>query len=170
MDTLDPRVEEAAAVFYTAAYHYRRKSVLAVGLVLLVVCAPLFIQFLWELVYSTPSSGALAMGVICTAVLGLFAVIGVVLIRYFLTSRTLPLVINREGVRYGDRFFPWRDIGSLHARPGVMPVQLLLLRRGRMESICHLMTNDGMTASEFERLMRTLRTEVAPYYDHLKLQ
>lgn len=169
MDSLDPRLEEAPAVFHSSTYHYRRKSVLAVGLVLLAVCTPLFIWFLWTMFRSASSPGALIIGSICTGVVGLFAIIGGVLTQYFLTDRTLPLVINRVGVRYGDRFFPWQDIASIRARPGVPPVQLLLLRRGRMESVCHLMTNDGMTVLEFESLMRKLRNEVAPLYEHLKL-
>lgn len=160
-------MEEVSTVFHSSAYHYRRKPVLVISLALLMICTPLFLRLLRELVQVEQPLGKTIFGLICTTILGLFAFIGVCLLRFYLVDRSLPLVINREGVRYGDRFFPWQDIGGLQRQPGASPVQLLLRRRGRIAPDCRLMTNDGLSAAESDALMVKLQAEVSPLYQHL---
>lgn len=163
----DIPVNPSRAVFYTSAYHYRRTSVLVVGLGLLLIGGSLFCRFVWELVKAYDGPGNILIGLFPISILGIFTFVGALFLRYYLTDHTLALVIDREGVRYGDRFYPWQDIGSLGGRVSESTIQLLLHRRGRIALGRHLMTNDGMTASEFNALLMKLQAEVAPLHDHL---
>jgi hypothetical protein len=163
----DITVNPLGAAFYTSAYHYRRTSVLVVGIGLLLICGSLFCRAVWELVKASDVPSNILIGLFPLSILGFFTFVGALFLRYYLTDHTLALVIDREGVRYGGRFYPWQDIGSLQGRSSESTIQLLLHRRGRIAMDRHLMTNDGMEYSEFNALMMKLQAQVAPLHDHL---
>ena len=154
-------------IFYSSAYHYRRTPVLVVSIGLILFCSPFLFRCLWEFgkIYQSPHK--ILIGLFPTTVLGLFVFIGAKLLRYYLTDYSLPLVIDREGVRYGDRFYPWDGIRALRGRISQSSIQLLLLRRGIITPDRYLLTNDGLSDEKYDALMIKLQTEVAPLHEHL---
>ncbi len=156
-------------VYHTATYHYRRLPVLIMGMAFFAFSSFFLIRLFpqWVAVWTEPKK--LLVGVIPISFLSLFAFIGAMLIRYYLTDFRLELRIDSQGVHYGRRFYPWTEIGSLSGRWYHGRLMLLLHRRGRIALNRHLQTDIGLTEDEYSRLMERLDEDIGALYPHLRI-
>ena len=155
--------------YHTATYHYRRLPVLIIGIAVVAVCSFFLIRLFpqWVAVWRDPRK--LLGGLFPIGILSLFAFIGAMLIRYYLTDFRLELRIDSQGVHYARRFYPWTEIGSLSGRWSHRKLQLLLHRRGRIALDRHLQTDIGLTEDEYSRLMERLDEDIGAKYPHLRI-
>ncbi|MDI1313751.1 hypothetical protein [Prosthecobacter sp.] len=156
-------------VYHTATYHYRRLSTLIVGMVCVAFSSFFLILLVpqWVAAWRDPSK--LVVGLFPIGISSLFAFLGTMLIRYYLTDFRLELRIDSQGVQYGRRFYPWTEIGSLSGRWNHGRLQLLLHRRGLIALDRYLLTDIALTEYEYDRLMERLNDYIGALYPHFRI-
>lgn len=154
-------------VIYTACYSYRKRSVVVVACVLMLIFLPLFLGFLVS-AFATEEGWSTRLGsLLLAAFVGMFGVLGVWLLRAWQTRKTLELEVSTWGVRYGGRDFPWDVVRGLKLSRSQKADQLTLSRRGFTADV-NLITDAGISAHEYQALMSTLDSAVAPLHNHLR--
>jgi hypothetical protein len=156
-------------VYHTATYHYRRLPVLIIGLGFIGFCGFFLFRLVPQWFAIWHDAKKFLFGLLPIGILSLFSLLGVVLVRYYLTDYRLELRIDSHGVSYASRFYPWSEVGSLSARWYHRRLMLRLHRRGHIALDRHLQTDIGLTEDEYERLMERLIDDIGAIYPHLRL-
>jgi hypothetical protein len=156
-------------VYHTATYHYRRLPVLIIGLGLVGFCGFFLFRLVPQWFGFWDDARKFIFGLFPIGILSLFSVLGVMLVRYYLTDHRLELVIDTRGVSYGSRLYPWAEVGSLSGRRNHSRLTLCLHRRGLVALDRHLQTDIGLTEDEYGRLMKRLNDDIGTTDPHLRL-
>ncbi|MBL9132049.1 MAG: hypothetical protein JNG86_12675 [Verrucomicrobiaceae bacterium] len=92
---------------------------------------------------------------------------GSTLLFSLITGYTIRFLITEESVRYGSRYFPWRDISWIDARMrrGTLQVHLKL-RRGLWRNRW-LIIDEGLSEQQWLRVVEALQARVLPRHPHV---
>jgi hypothetical protein len=156
-------------VYHTATYHHRRLPVLIIGLVLIGFCSFFLFRLVPQWFAIWQDAKKFLFGLLPIGILSLFSLLGVMLVRYYLTDYRLELRIDSNGVSYASRFYPWAEVGSLSGRWYHRRLMLRLHRRGRIALDRHLQTDIGLTEDEYHRLMERLNDDIGATHPHVRL-
>ncbi len=165
-------IQRDSGPIYQAAFSYRQTSILVAATILVAVFLPAFVRFAWSIASDSRVVADISLLLVPTTLFGTFAFAGGLLLFRYITSFSIFLTIDREGVRYGDRHVPWTDVRSFIGRRGRRSrvFQLVLRERGQLISGRRLETSDGLTEVELTELMATLELVIAPSYAHLSFR
>ena len=152
---------------YHGVYHYRRPSVAVAAVLFTLVCVPLFGFYVWALLSKPLTSERFFIALFPLGGLGFLGWLGGLMGYYYLTAKAVHLVITSEGVSYGEKHFPWADIGSLRVGNYNGYAQFLLLQKGRLVLRRWLVTDQGLAEGERSHVMSRLQREVAAVHPHL---
>ncbi len=158
-----------SVVYHIGTLHYRRLPVLISGLVLAGFCGYYLAHLIpaWFAVWHDAKKVLLGLFVI--GITTLFLIIGIMLVRYYLTNYRRELRIDSLGVSYGRRFYPWSEVGALSARWHNGSLSLRLHRRGLLALDRPLLTDAALTWERYDRLIERLKDEIGATYPHLRL-
>lgn len=156
---------DEADVLFRGRYSYRKPGAGVVGLMCILFFGSLLCLFAREL-FRPHSQSEILLGIGLCVFTGAFAWIGGILSYYYLTHHTKELVIDRSGVTYGGRLFPWTVIRTIKEHPKSTDLQLMLLRRGRFALMRPIWVDGGLSSAQYSRLMRDLRRMITPTHPH----
>lgn len=155
-------------VIYRSAMHWRTPSNLLVGVFLCAIGFPTLCWVVMGIPEIIQNPKYAVAGIIPLLVGGTLSWAGIACLRGYARRSTFELIVTDAGVRYGERTYPWDDIGSLSARRYRRKIQLLLHRRGRVALDRHLHSDHGISESEFRDLIQTLRLRISPKFPHVR--
>ncbi len=149
-------------ILHRGRYSYRKTTVLIAGVAVTLITGGFGLHLLLANRHRLPRGAEEWISVLFVGgILGLLFICGVFLAASYFRNYALELVITHEGIRYGKRDFPWADVRWIAGTWNKDRYQLVIGRRG-FRPDQHLMTDHGLDEKSFERLMETLRNEVAP--------
>lgn len=158
-----------SVVYHTGTLHYRRLRLLIIGLVLAGFCGFYLSHIVPQWFAAWHDAKKVLLGLFLIGMLTFFLLLGIMLVRYYLTDYRRELRIDSLGVSYGSRFYPWSEVGSLSARWHNGSLSLLLHRRGFIALDRDLLTDVALTWEEYDRLIERLADEIGATYPHLRL-
>jgi hypothetical protein len=153
-------------VLFSASYRYRNayslKALLAYWTIAMFACAVLGFGTtlaIWEghFIAGVATCAALIAAVIVAATFPM-------LIYAWVSDRTIILEISGDGVRYGNHFWPWKDIGSLTLRTfGNGSCAFSVRERGWRRVIHPCLVQAPMTQLEAMGLVYNVRLLIATH-------
>ncbi len=93
---------------------------------------------------------------------------GSILFFSLVTGYGLRLVISEDGVRYGNQHYSWKKLRWLDARMRDGCYQILIARRSGIIRQRWLITDDGLTQEQRDKLLNSLEQRVIPSFPHLR--
>ena len=168
-----PSQEFKSKPIYQSAYYYRSSWNPLVPIFLVTVFLPAFVRFALICADTSQALDERVLLVVPTMIFGAFALVGGIILRYYLIDHAIPLIIDRSGVLYGTKKLAWAEIRSLSGtrlgrRERSIRIQLMIHQRGRIYSALCLETSGGLTPAAYERLLVVLRRDIAPSHQHLE--